>query len=300
MTPPYFVALAALAMWAAVLPPAAAAPSKGAFLGIERPPAESGEQLAALPTLVSDAKSEGANLGPGETGTAWWHRGQQWLVRGSLAFKPSSLVGMWRTQHLGAQIPQEPERSPVEKATVMAVEIIVSWILLLGVAWLYIKYKPDPLIVMDEAAKQHPLDGEFTHSLFGCFWVPCMSLFVLTGCGQGIRWADTVRMLGALSFTSALITFGVVCDLGTICLELLPEGVSLPLCLLLVLPMFIYFRQELRKAFNMKTGPAAIALDCLSYTFCMPCAIVQDARQVEEAKILGHGAVSGAYPLSFF
>jgi len=207
---------------------------------------------------------------------------------------------MWRAQQHGSQPAEaaevvDPELTPLETLIVVLVEELFQIFLVVVAAWLYIKYKPDPFMAFEGDDKEDSLDGKFKHSLFVCCQMPCVTLF--TCFCEGIRWADTMRLIGVLSFSGAIMTWLII---NCVCILLAIGGFGnaiLSTCALAV--VLTYYRQQLREKFRMDSNYGIAVVDCLSYAFCGPCTIVQDARQVEEAKILGHSAVKGDLGLTF-
>jgi len=183
---------------------------------------------------------------------------------------------------------EEPEQGAVAQPTPgqLLAHFIVTALIILAVAYLYTKNKPE--FVIEEKADKASLDGDFKHGLFSCADTPGMSLF--TFCCGGVRWADTMRMAGFLLFV-----YGVA-------LWVLFEscsGLLGGLTWLFVTIVGTVYRQKLREAFKMPTGNDVMAKDCLMWCCCGCCAIVQEARQIEEAKALGHAAAGEELPLSF-
>jgi len=108
-----------------------------------------------------------------------------------------------------------------------------------------------------------------------CFWACCC---------PAIRWADSMSMLGLLGFWVAFSIF-----LGLELLNSLTSGVVFYLVLCSVAT---YQRQRLREKFDMDHDDAkTVGIDCLWFCCCLPCAVSQEARHVEEAAKQGHPAV---------
>lgn len=110
------------------------------------------------------------------------------------------------------------------------------------------------------------------------------SICLISCCCPVIRWADTVSMSSSLGFWAALFLI-VAC--------IVIAEVSSGIGTLAVLAVFVWRRQQLRHLFHMSGTAAPGAArscieDCLAYTFCSCCAIMQEARQIEEAHLVGH------------
>merc|ERR1719498_2211064 len=55
-----------------------------------------------------------------------------------------------------------------------------------------------------------------------------------------------------------------------------------------------FFRSKIRAMFEMKQTMMTHAEDCLTYCCCTCCAIVQEARQLEEAYATNHDGIKDA------
>jgi Cys-rich protein (TIGR01571 family) len=121
-------------------------------------------------------------------------------------------------------------------------------------------------------------NGEFRYGLFDCLQVPSLTAFAFLCCP--VRWADSMRMAGFLAFWTAA---GIMIGLGA------ASPLTSGLTVILALIMAVYYRQKLRSEFGMVTGSLkSIAEDVVAYAFCPCLAVVQEARQLEEAYAVGH------------
>mmetsp|Transcript_23546 Transcript_23546/g.52126 ORF Transcript_23546/g.52126 Transcript_23546/m.52126 type:complete len:333 (+) Transcript_23546:57-1055(+) len=112
---------------------------------------------------------------------------------------------------------------------------------------------------------------------------PRMCLFVCL-C-PAVRWADTLRLAGMLSYITGVLVF----TFSTFLAHLLP-GVGF----LLYVGVLTYYRQKLRANFHMSAcKPATILEDCFMHWWCSPCAITQETNQIELAVHYGHPAAYG-------
>lgn len=134
-----------------------------------------------------------------------------------------------------------------------------------------------------DASKQSDADEfkDFKYGLFGCF--DDLNYCICGACCPAIRWAETISyvprqlafwgafaMFVGLQFGSQVVTYFVGSGSGFIAVVFL--------CTL------VYFRQQLRKQFDMEHGtPKTCCLDCFTYFCCGCCAIIQEARHVEDA-----------------
>lgn len=120
--------------------------------------------------------------------------------------------------------------------------------------------------------------GNFRYGLFDCFSadriVCCTAL-----CCPSIRWADTMRMAGIFSFWTGVLLFAALLNLAT---------ATAGLSSLILLCITTWKRHVIRQLFDMPTGFGSCALDCMTYFCCACCAIIQEARQMEEAHAVKH------------
>lgn len=120
--------------------------------------------------------------------------------------------------------------------------------------------------------------GDWRFGIFGCFenWKVCL----LTTCCCAIRWGDTLRMAGFLSFWAGFGLF--VCLRGLDFFVPALGGIGIVI-------FGVHYRQRLRSKFDIPSSwgepgsCGSYCLDCLLWCFCACCAIIQEAREVEEA-----------------
>lgn len=106
-------------------------------------------------------------------------------------------------------------------------------------------------------------------------------------CCPCVRWADNMGTVGAVKnywvgwtiFMLLLILNGLLSSLGWA----------------LACTVLAFFRGKFRLAFDMPeaTAPKTFVQDCVLYFFCWPCAISQEARQVDYACSAGHKSLRG-------
>lgn len=129
------------------------------------------------------------------------------------------------------------------------------------------------------------LDGAWKFRFFDCSGDPCMCCFAM--CCPSVRWADTMRMSGFIAFWC-----GVACFL--LC-QIVSGFFMAPVGLIPLVMMGTYYRQKLRKMFDMPHSTCSTVMqDCLAYCFCSCFAINQEARTLEEAYVVRHPAVEDA------
>jgi len=158
---------------------------------------------------------------------------------------------------------------------------VVSLILVVICTYLYARWKVDPaeLNEVDTMRANEELNnGKWRYGLFQCFQDPKMLCFACF-C-PAIRWGDTMRMAGLIGFWSAVSMFAICYYLA---------GVTLGITLVFILALTTMRRQELRTMFGLPAGGfKSHAEDCFTYMCCMWCAIVQEARQLDEAYAARH------------
>lgn len=127
-----------------------------------------------------------------------------------------------------------------------------------------------------------PGQDTFEYPLFQCFNEP--SLCLLSCCCAPVRWADTMDMAGLMSFVAGVAAFLVLYGL---------DFVSLPGSFILAC-LCAFKRQKLRERFSITSCTCGTILeDFCTYLWCGPCAIVQEARQIE-ADIVGKAVATSA------
>jgi len=251
---------------------------------------------AVKPTALQQATRLGFNVRL----KAYLKEGQLWLKESVPAVIDSSVLSLaqrtWRSSQnkemstsVAYQVPRASTGpSFVQKLDFMVFEVIVEFVIVVIVGYLYVKNKQIETVPADD--KQSSLNGGFKHGLFQCCELPYLSIF--TFCCPWARWADSMRMLGELSFVAGVFIWFGISVLGSL---LTPIVFWLGIVILGTV-----YRQKIRKAFNMPSDGQTCFADCLSWCCCCCCSIVQEARQLEEAKELKHSAVDDkSYPLEF-
>lgn len=173
---------------------------------------------------------------------------------------------------------QEPRRVltdlPLWQEALVWMSVHLLFVVLVCIlAWLYRSYGK-----AQYSRTTMPSQGDaFAYPLLsvrgiGQDWPICFMAF----CCPVIRWADTMSMAPLLPFWAAL---GLMVLLA--CLQPATGG----LISLLSVLVAVYFRQRLRRIYNHGPfTPKNMVLDCLTWSFCCWCAIVQEAREVEHVQ----------------
>jgi len=159
---------------------------------------------------------------------------------------------------------------------------LVTVLLLSLVAFLYQRYKVDlnrALAAKDDFKHELELiDGRWRFGLLDCC-SDARTTCLVCWC-PAIRWADTIRMTGMLGFWTAFAIFMV---LGVF------SELTFGIAHIALLILLIVYRQRMRVLFKLGHGSCGTYIeDFLTYLCCGCCAIVQEARQLEEAYAVGH------------
>jgi len=163
-------------------------------------------------------------------------------------------------------------------------------ILVLLVAYFYQKNKP---MLSEKSSSFIENRPDWKYGLFDCsdMFSSDLSICGMACCCPAIRWADTMSNpkvafhekedWGAyneqtgLTFWKALAIVIVLVFLGPF---------TLHISTLVLFCVFIYYRQKLRVIFHHSPGGASYVWDCLAYCCCACCAMVQEAREVENVR----------------
>lgn len=145
-------------------------------------------------------------------------------------------------------------------------------------AWGYRTPSPDEGSPLRPTGLDPSHTGSFRFGLFDCDGCCerdlkiCVCSFVCLG----IRWADTLsqdKVKLGLGFWTLVL-------LHTLCIGL--DVLTLDISCLVFIVIAVVCRQKLRAAFGLPQGTVrTYIVDCLLWTFCLPCAAAQEAREVE-------------------
>lgn len=166
---------------------------------------------------------------------------------------------------------------------------LLVWIVLIAViAHFYMKSKTYPEFDASLAnAESQGALRNWTSGFCSCYedCSACWCAF----CCPAIRWAETLSLVDGLLFF--WVGFTVYLSLQFVNLM-----TSITLLWLALVIICTAYRQELRAKFNFeRQGGCSIVTDCLLYTCCTCCAIVQEARHVESAFKYGHPSVKAPF-----
>lgn len=114
-----------------------------------------------------------------------------------------------------------------------------------------------------------PRSEDFTFGICECF--SNTNLCILGCCCPFMKWSDTMDRHGFLSYWKA---FAIAC----VCLFL--HTFTLGSTDILLVLVGIFYRQALRKKLQIESGtPKTLCCDCLVWSCCQPCAIIQEAHE---------------------
>lgn len=162
----------------------------------------------------------------------------------------------------------------------MLISCAILVVLNIAAALLYHHTKKDSEKMPDDGLEHKPelLQRAWRFGLFDCFGdakVTCLTCFF-----PALRWADTMRMAG---FLRLWVAFGLF-----LCLYI-GGALTASVFFLILLVILISYRQKQRKMFEMDHGTCGSYLeDCLTYSCCGCCAMIQEARHIEEAWAVAH------------
>lgn len=152
---------------------------------------------------------------------------------------------------------------------------VLGFLLVLIVAFMYQRNKKDPDVT--RGGMGISFNGDFHYGMFSCLEEPGMSCF--TFCCCAIRWADTMRMANFMQFWIGVIVMTLL---------MMINGFTGGIAALLAWGLAVFYRQKLRSEFGLENNGGKMCLDCCCYCWCACCMAVQEARQLEEAYVVGH------------
>lgn len=149
-----------------------------------------------------------------------------------------------------------------------------------GILYKCTKKTPTPPANIEGRALEAFDKPQWQFELCGCFDGKCGTCCITFICPQ-IRWSDTMEMAGFMSYWKSLTILAVLLFLSD-----LTYGVTG----ILLLVMATYRRRQIKVLFGIPAGD--VMVDCCTVCWCCPCATLQEARQLEEAYIVGHPVVT--------
>lgn len=151
-----------------------------------------------------------------------------------------------------------------------------SWVIYVVFALLiwYCCYPGPPEKALTPSDIEDPKET-FNSGHFSCLSSPSICLCAL--CCPGLRWADTMSLVGFLKMTTGLSLAFFCAFLNGFAYTAAFFG---PFTLLLAL----YYRQKLREEFQLSSWTCSnLCIDTIYLMLCTPCALAQEARVVTHA-----------------
>eukprot|EP00440_Ansanella_granifera_P012913 gb/GFBE01014027.1/.p1 GENE.gb/GFBE01014027.1/~~gb/GFBE01014027.1/.p1 ORF type:complete len:240 (+),score=67.70 gb/GFBE01014027.1/:1-720(+) len=156
-------------------------------------------------------------------------------------------------------------------------------VLVLGLAAAYYFKKNAKMPEHDHLMKEPDMQA-WSSGPFDCF--QNLPIAAWACCCPGVRWAGNLDQVKLLDFWPAFAIF--------LSLELIGMIPSLYASGLLLLGIMVYYRNQMRRMFNMPNAnaPMTVCGDCAFVCCCSCCAIAQEARHLEIACKINHEAVA--------
>jgi len=231
---------------------------------------------AATESLKLRASLEGADK-PGRAGISLAERENEVLSRWGEVRSTALRLGMFEapllTNMLQRRERQEP--SPATGGAAMFGGFVMQLIIATLFALLYVRYRKVPEGAYKVSPAQEHCEGHWRHECWTCYEEPGTCLCAL--CCLPLRWAETNSfMKGQLSLWTAFFIMALLVYLqGFVFIIFIVVGV--------------FYRQSLRRKFNFDSqGGCSYFTDCCMYSCCAVCAIIQEARHVEDALAANH------------
>jgi len=167
---------------------------------------------------------------------------------------------------------------PLPKKTIL-ISVVIQVILTIVIAAVYQNQRVEPQVEQGKSATSPEEFKTWKFGLFGCLEdVP----ICLCGCFcPAIRWGTTLGTAKMAGFWSAFIIFLLFETWNELAFMYIGSSGILGLGFVIYLA---YIRQQMRAKFAMPHGDCSSWVgDILTYCCCSCCAVVQEARHIEEA-----------------
>mmetsp|Transcript_53181 Transcript_53181/g.116688 ORF Transcript_53181/g.116688 Transcript_53181/m.116688 type:complete len:398 (-) Transcript_53181:91-1284(-) len=141
-------------------------------------------------------------------------------------------------------------------------------------------YRLSKVNVSPTSGKPDQYDGDWRFGLFEC----CgdFEICAMACCCAPIRWADNMDMLKLITFWLAFVVYLIFSLINSRAWGLVPGLYTI---------LGLVYRQQIRRKFAMEAYTCTTCTcDCLAWSFCSCCAIVQESRHIEGACKEGHDA----------
>jgi len=218
---------------------------------------------------------------------------------GGEAYAPEPEPYSWQAAPAGQPASQE-FAAPLPPAVLLSPSEKRGWIMFTNVS-VYILLVLFCGILYDKVRKAHVYpqkmfnDGQFNYGIFGCFEDVRLSL--MSCFCPALRWADSMDKAvfpqgppegtgQFLRYWPALLLFLLLTALQLyIGFAALFPFVGMAFGALLLVVVVVY-RQRLRRKYSIEAGSfKSIFQDCMVWTCCPCCALVQEAREVESRRV---------------
>lgn len=177
---------------------------------------------------------------------------------------------------------EHPVNGPVP-FMIQFMNVVIQVVISLIFAKVYISFRSVPQGMYDpEAAEEY--DGDWKHHC--CSWYEEPGTCLCGFCCFPVRWSETMSLVKDLiSFWPALACFMILAFFRITAL--------FPIAYVGMLIVCVSYRQKLRRRFTFRQqGGITYVTDFLMYLCCGCCAIIQEARHVEDALARQHKETS--------
>uniref|UniRef100_A0A7S1FH86 Uncharacterized protein n=1 Tax=Noctiluca scintillans TaxID=2966 RepID=A0A7S1FH86_NOCSC len=182
--------------------------------------------------------------------------------------------------HLGAAVESDVaflrRMNPQKSASVSFVVIALEIFLFVTVAMIYDRYRLDNLFPQQPSH----VEGKFKYGLFCCFedWRLCLFTFFC----WPVRWADNVDKSQTQNASWRWLTFWRALAVAVLLDVLIPVTGGFSWIFLVMLGTL--FRIHLRERQGLESNAWISFVDCISWYWCSPCAVCQEARVIESSR----------------
>lgn len=229
---------------------------------------------------------------------SWWDQSSRvWLDKSHLLQQPPTPEDNPIVAE-GANDPRPPEMvsqaAGKEKAQIvwtMFWDSVITILIVATVAAFYMHFKKPNFEKDLESSQPSEAFTVWRYEWYWCFpennadTKACLSACVCAFLCPCIRWSET------LSRVKPFHNFWLLFAAYSGCWILSRLGWFSLFGVLMLIALNVFFRRELRREYGMKQGVDTMCFDCLLYTFCGCCTILQEARHVERSMKTLHCAV---------
>lgn len=248
------------------------------------------EQLGQLHIAASHSASEAHEAASGvhrfqEQLMSEWEKVRTGVFRMGKLEAPLLTAMIEKFEQEPAASPHAPTEDGGPSPVIQIWSIFINMILGTIFAYIYVGFRrvPEGNYDAKDVAKEKEEERDekpWRHQCWTCYEEPGTCMCAL--CCSCIRWAETISLLrGALSFWGALWLFMFLNLFRAF------EPVAALMYVVFVV-MGVKYRQDIRVRFDLSQGGCSYFTDCLLWMCCPCCAIVQEARHVEDELARDH------------